>query len=317
MARSDSTENASRRSATVDDVDDVDDVDVLVVATTRRWIADDLRHGAGGRVDVVLEHGFDLPVITGPAAWWVPAEHAARILRAGGTLDLSAPGPAWLAGVPDDLTGRRVWAGMLADIGDAPPAGFAKPAEAKVDALAARWWDRTDDFASAARDAGLGDDAWVQVSDRRLDIVEEHRCYVGAGTVMTTSPYLTADGSTYEPGWESDPAFSHDAARAFAQGAVDALGQDQPPSYVLDVALLTDGTWVVVEANPAWCAGFYGCDLGAVVDVIVDASATPTETGPDGSRHGRWAWRPDPVLIGAAARRTLLTPYVPAWQRVG
>lgn len=291
--------------------------EVLVAATIRAWVAEELRAGAAGRIEVRHDFGLDLPVIATTTAWWTPAEHAARLLRAGAGLELSAPGPAWLSRVPEELSGRPVWSGTLSQLGEAPRAGYAKAAEAKVEGLPAAWWDDTGDFAAAAAAAGLGPDAWVQVSPRLLSIAEEHRCYVAEGEVVATSPYLLADGSTYEEGWEARADLDHAGARGFASEATAALGADQPPAYVLDVARLDDGSWVVLEANPAWCSGFYGCELGAVVEVVVASSVTPAPGGPvRASLHGAWAWRPDPVLVAYAEGRALLRPYEPAWARI-
>jgi hypothetical protein len=181
-----------------------------------------------------------------------------------------------------------------------------KPAEAKVPRLPARWCTR-DDFLATARSAGFPADGQVQVSPVRLDLAEEHRCFVLEGAVVTSSPYLLASGATYEEGWEASADFDHVSARAFAQEVVDEMGNDQPHGYTLDVGLTTSGQWVVIEANPAWCSGTYGCKLEAVVDVVVEASATPTSfVGP--SRHGHFVWRPDPYLISFAETRPLLTP---------
>jgi hypothetical protein len=284
----------------------VDDIDELIACSRVRWIADDLTAGAAGRVPVRHDTGFDLVDVAGTAAWWVPAEHAAKLRHGGVHLELSAPGARWLADVPAELTGRTVWAGRLADIATAPTAGFAKPAEAKLERLPARWWGDTGEFAAAASAAGMDGSSWVQISDRYLDLVEEHRCYVLDSTVLTTSPYLVANGDTYEPGWEHDPRFAHRDAGRFARHVVAELGEDQPVAYTLDVALCADGTWVVVEANPAWCSGFYGCDLTQVVDTIIAASV---------GEHGRWTWTPEPAFVTAAQRRPLRR-WIPANERL-
>ena len=286
--------------------------DLMIVCSLRRWVADDMRTGAGGRFPVCHDFGFDLPSLpkTGTVAWWAPTEHAARLLRAGVPLDLSAPGPEWLAGLSEAVTGRPVWAGRLSELDLAPEEGWMKPAEAKVPGLPATWYSR-DAFRTAAVEAGFPDDGWVQVSPVRLELTEEHRCFVLDGEVLTSSPYLAADGSTYAEGWETSDDFDHRSAQGFAQEVVDSLGDDQPSSYVLDVAKTVADGWVVVEANPAWCSGTYGCNLHAVVDVVAGSSAAPVgETAP--SRHGRHRWQPDAYLTALANKQRLLAPrYAP------
>lgn len=296
--------------------------DVLRVSSMRHWVANDLRVGAAGRFPVLADMGLDVPVVEGSVAWWAPAEHVARLAVAGVHLDLAAPGPRWLADLDVSLTGRVVWAGRLADIADAPRSGWAKPAEAKVEALPARWWDAIADFAEAAAAAGVSGDAWVQVCPTDLDIVEEHRCFVAYGHVVASSPYLLADGSTYEPGWEDREDLATSAARTFATEVVAALGDNQPVAYTLDVARSASGRFVVLEGNPAWCSGFYGAALDAVVDAVVASSWTPQVASdvPVGerctSRHGRFAWVPDAVLVQRAARLPILAPFTPSWSRI-
>ena len=286
---------------------------VLIVCSQRRWVADDMVNGADGRYPVRWDMGLDLPC-AGPdlAAWWAPTEHAGRLLRAGAHLDLSAPGPSWLARVPAGLTGRPVWAGRLSDLAAAPRRGWAKPAEAKVPGLGAAWYESTDEFAAKARAAGFPTAGWVQVSPLRLELAEEHRCYVLAGAVLTSSPYLLAGGSSYEEGWEHRADLQHASARGFAQDVVDEMGEDQPSAYTLDVGRTVEGTWVVIEANPAWCSGTYGCELTAVADTVVESSASPP-AALGSSRHGRFAWAPDPYVVSFAASRPLLQP----WPRPG
>ena len=286
---------------------DVTCPDLLVVCSVRRWVADDLEAGVASRYPVRWDIGLDLPDVAGAerVAWWAPTEHAARLLRAGARLDLSAPGPEWLARVPEALAGRPIWAGRLAQIDDAPASGWMKPAEAKVPGLPARWYDSREEFETLAQRAGFPASGWAQVSPVRLDLAEEHRCYVLDRTVLTSSPYLLADGSTYDEGWERRGDLAHGAARAFAQVVVDEMGDDQPGGYTLDVGITANGRWAVIEANPAWCSGTYGCELSAVADTVAQSSMSWTGC-PGSSRHELFAWRPDPYVVNFAESRPVL-----------
>jgi hypothetical protein len=40
----------------------------------------------------------------------------------------------------------------------------------------------------------------------------------------------------------------------------------------VDVGLIEDQGWAVVEQNAAWGAGIYGCNADAVLDVLYAAS---------------------------------------------
>lgn len=275
--------------------------DLLVVASTRRWVADDL--AAGCPVPVVHDLGLDAPELPGHLrpAWWTPTEHAAALLRAGIPFTAASPGPTWLSGVGVELTGRPVWSGPLAAIDEAPRAGWCKPAEAKVAALPAAWWDDTTVFAAAATAAGLPGESLVQVSPTRLRLGEEHRFVVLDGQVVTGSWYLTPAG-TWDP--DASPPVDAPSAAAFAADAVRELGPAQPGSYILDVGFCTDaGRWLLIEANPVWSSAMYGCRPGPFADAVLAAFTAP----------GPWAWSPDPWLRQRAARRAPLRPCRPLW----
>lgn len=289
-------------------------VDRLIVSSRLRWLADDFRLGAGP-VPVVADLGLDVPTVPdGTNAWWTPAGHAARLVRAGVHLDFAAPGPAWLDSVPAaalQRTVRTVRLDELAGRAQEVRGGFIKVAEAKVPELPAGWWDGAAEFVTAARAAGVPPSSFVQISDRLLDINVEYRCFVAYGTVVAVSAYRDADGSTWEPEWADRHDFDTADACRFAGGV--AGGVAGPDGYVIDVASLVDGTWAVIEANPAWCSGTYGADMSGVFEAVVAASATTTPPCmvdlACGSRHGRWAWQPDPFLVADAARLPLLQPW--------
>jgi len=277
--------------------------DVLVVASIRRWVADDFQEPArAAGIPVVHSFGLDVPDLSAyrHPAWWTPTEHAARLLRAGVPLPLLATGPAWLSGVPSDLLGRDVWSGTLSDLAAAPlTRGWCKPAEAKVAKLPAAWWDATSEFASAARAAGLPETSWVQVSPTRLQLAVEYRTYVLGGQVVAVSPYLLADGTTWFPGLEDRAGLPTRDAAAFAAEAATRIGDRQPPAYVLDVGLTTAGRWVVVEGNPAWSAAAYGCAMPRVLEAVLTAAD-------HAGLYRDWHWRPDPWLVQRSERARLL-----------
>lgn len=286
-------------------------VQQLVVCARPRWVAEDLAGGLPADVAVWQEYGLGVPEVdlVKPTAWWTPAAFAARMARAGVDLDLSAPGPSWIAGLPACFTKRHVWVGRLRDVGGAPKHGFAKPAEAKVAGLEAGWWEDISDFVAAASSARVPEDGWVQITETRLTLAEEHRCFVLDGVVLTTSPYLDRNGHTYELGMETSASFAHKKARRFAQEAVDSLGpRGCPDAFVVDVGLDETRGWVVIEANPAWCSGAYGCDMVAVAETVIASSLTvPCRSS---TRHGEWFYRPDAALTAQAERMVPLRPAV-------
>jgi hypothetical protein len=77
-----------------------------------------------------------------------------------------------------------------------------------------------------------------------------------------------------------------------------------PPAIVLDVARVRGGGWVVIEVNPCWASGVYGCDPEAVLEVIRRA-CVPRARLTDDDR--RWLRAPGTVTPA----KTSLSPHGP------
>lgn len=100
----------------------------------------------------------------------------------------------------------------------------------------------------------------------------EYRCFVYDRSIATICPYLRygkviADhddtlGST---------ADELKAATAFAKSVLDCDDVDCPPAFVLDVGLISDRGWAVVEFNECWASGIYTCDPERVLETLVRA----------------------------------------------
>jgi hypothetical protein len=54
-----------------------------------------------------------------------------------------------------------------------------------------------------------------------------------------------------------------------------------PPAFVVDVGLIEDRGWAVVEFNPAWCSGLLGADPAAVLSVLERACRKACELPPN------------------------------------
>lgn len=265
--------------------------------------------------------GLDIPqAASSTDAWWCPTEWAARaipVLADHGTdMPLMAPPTGMICTQPwQPWVARTMGFCPLGEVGTAaaPPGSWWKPAEFKVEQLPAASYPDAEAFLAAATRAGLQPDSTVLWSAPLLSeraIIEEHRTFVLHGRVHTTSPYLVnstltsgeAQTATWSPEMSAEvPSGRSRAAAAFADRALDAVtaaGVDLPAAFVLDVALLRDGSWVVLEANPAWSAAAYGCDLAAVLDVVLAAADSRWL-----SEHPTHRWRPDPHLVRRTAQQ--------------
>ncbi|MFD7256097.1 ATP-grasp domain-containing protein [Streptomyces sp. NPDC059874] len=194
--------------------------------------------------------------------------------RVAGELDVAAlqPPADWLARLPVALTGRRVEAVTLAQARRLRRPAFVKPPTDKL--FPARI--HPDGSRLPGPDA-FDDDLPVLVSDIvRFD--REYRLFVLDGAVHV--------GSRYSVGPRLDPArLAQDPyaaeVRAFAAELLAAADGSLPSAAVVDVGLLDEGGWAVVEANPAWASGGYACDPGKVLDVVLRAAGPKAETAPE------------------------------------
>jgi hypothetical protein len=89
----------------------------------------------------------------------------------------------------------------------------------------------------------------------------EFRCFIAGRRCLTLSPYarngalaLANDGS-----WPSSDA-ELSGASDFLQGLLSCAEVELPPAVAIDLGMIAGRGWAVVEANPCWGAGIYGCD---------------------------------------------------------
>lgn len=266
-------------------------MNTLHVVTHRRWIADDFSAALIG-TDIQVRHsfGFDLPDFRPGDAVWAPMEWLARARlaldnSAESVLPLIDPGPKFLTRMPDHTLGRSVDVTSFASVaaGAGPEVGFFKPANIKVEGLPAAWCTR-EEFIDTARSVGLHSHTDIMFTPHRLDIVEEHRCFILGHQVVTSSPYVIGDAI-----WHPEMTSAHTAAaeRFANQALIDlAAHSDTPFAFVLDVALTAGDNWVVLETNPTWSSAQYGADLAVVTECLFAANQVDP----------MWMWRPGPHL---------------------
>ncbi|MFB7473557.1 ATP-grasp domain-containing protein [Kitasatospora sp. NPDC056184] len=171
------------------------------------------------------------------------------------------PPADWLTALPAELLGRRVECTTLAEARRLRRPAFLKPPVDKL--FPARV--HPDGSGLPGPDA-LDDDTLVLVSDI-VAFASEYRLFVLDGEVRTASRYAVAGALAVSP--EVGPDVLAFAADVLAAGGL-------PSAAVVDVGRIADGSWAVVEANPAWASGGYACDPDQVLDVVLRA-AGPAE----------------------------------------
>lgn len=273
----------------------------FIVVSYASWVASDFEPTIdSSKWKLIRDYGFDIPQHLDSyesVAWWMNAQHAARLQRAGVAMGLTAPGADWLPTVPQELTKRPVFSSELPEFLSLPShyECWVKPSEAKIDGFEAGW--RTvEDVAHIVIEHNIPLDSSVQWTDTLIDINHEYRFYVLDGEIITGSQYLV-DDITYYDGAE---ATYLDEATEYARYTADSLGINQPDAYTLDVGKnMETGEWLMIEGNPAWCSGIYGSDPAKALQVIERSCYNQ-------SADNSFLWLPDAYLSNKAARKILL-----------
>ena len=97
----------------------------------------------------------------------------------------------------------------------------------------------------------------------------EFRCFIRERQLISLSPYFrngqlcqAEDGS-----WPATEDERHHATRFINALLADPLVK-LPPAVVIDIGIIANVGWAVIEANPAWGSGIYGCDPDLVLAVL-------------------------------------------------
>ena len=258
----------------------------IVMAETSRF-ASRLLPGAGNR-DFFLSYGAAVPDVSeyDLVSYWSAGGYSARLRRIGLAGGFTAPGQAWLSTVDPEFTGRQIVTGGVSEMPENTVL-FGKPAEAKIDAMIAGKYTASDVRLIMERE-NVPANTLFQWTESLWSINHEHRFYVCEGEIRTGSPYLI-DGIVYH-----DEILSprYDEALRAAKSTVLALGSNQPVAYTLDMGMdEVTGRWIIIEANPAWSSGIYGCDPVEVINVLDVACNTADD---------RWRWEPAEYLVEKA-----------------
>jgi len=106
----------------------------------------------------------------------------------------------------------------------------------------------------------------------------EFRCFVLERRVTDFSPYARQGelAQAVDGGWPFSDV-EREGVLAFSQELCADSDVPLPPAVALDVGVIQGRGWAVVEANPVWGSGIYGCDPSQVLPVLRRACvARPT-----------------------------------------
>lgn len=172
----------------------------------------------------------------------------------------------WLTTLPHKYLSRDISIMTLAEAREMKQRAFVKPADGKI-------FDPK--VYQTGSDLPADDQVDLDIGVLRSEVVDfrlEVRCFIRGRAVVTQSPYwrndeLAIDTHSNWPFLESEES----AALTFVQQILDDERIAIPPACTIDVGKLPDDSWAIIESNPAWGAGLYGCDPKEVLLSIGDA----------------------------------------------
>lgn len=182
------------------------------------------------------------------------------------SLHLLEPPFDWLATLPVSYSKRRVSATTLDEARRVADAAFIKPADDKC--FSARVYSSGAELRDTEH---LPAETPVLVSEP-VGWEVEYRGFIRHNDLQTLSPYFRSGTltQTEDGDW---PAVEEEVKEA-RDFYTDLLGDSEvklPPGVVVDIGKIRGRGWAVVEANPAWSSGIYGCDPSRVLPVIESA----------------------------------------------
>lgn len=109
---------------------------------------------------------------------------------------------------------------------------------------------------------GLNPSTILMVSSAQI-IKSEYRFVVGNGKILAGSQYMDGPNIKFSPQYPTE-------LRDFAQKVVSEIpdGIFQDPFYTIDVAIMEDGDFKVVEINSLFTADWYSCDACIIINEI-------------------------------------------------
>jgi hypothetical protein len=179
-------------------------------------------------------------------------------------LKLLEPAVDWLPRLPEEYRKRDVTLSTLKDARLLKSRAFIKPPNDK--SFPARVYLGTE------LPTEYEDDTPVLISDV-VSWVKEFRCFVLDRRLMAISIYLRNGELQRECGFAAADAELAEAERMVERVLADER-VDLPRAAVIDVGVIAERGWAVVEQNAAWGSGIYGCDPAQVLEVLRHA-ATP------------------------------------------
>jgi hypothetical protein len=173
-------------------------------------------------------------------------------------LRLLEPPDDWLPRLPNKYRRRAVTLSTFAEARTLSTQAFIKPPNSK--SFPARV------YTGGELPDGYAADSPVLVQEV-VKWEKEFRCFVLDRQLRTLSVYLR-NGELQRATDYAMPDDESAEVSAFVNRVLADERVDLPRTAVLDVGVIADRGWAVVEQNAAWGSGLYGCDPAEVLGVL-------------------------------------------------
>jgi ATP-grasp domain, R2K clade family 2 len=163
----------------------------------------------------------------------------------------------WMVNLPRKFSGREIaltTAGEAKELLKETGSLFIKPPNDK--SFAAKIYKELPDY--------VDDNVPVLVQEV-VTWEKEFRCFCLDGKVLAISIYWKDGQSMKCEDWFSTPQETEEA-RTFTETVINEI--ESPKAVVVDVGVIKDKGWAVIELNAAWGSGVYGCDPVGALKVI-------------------------------------------------
>ena len=200
-------------------------------------------------------------------AFFYTAPHVFDLASQLGRKMIGCP-PDWTINLPQELLHRDLRQMTLAEALQLGGKNFVKHALSK--AFPAAIYE-TQELAEAT--GKIHPAALVHVGEP-VRWINEFRCFILNRRVLTVSPYvyhgtIAADYDSFPEVPDTELQLVHE----FAESILQRPDVSSPPAFVLDVGLIAERGWAVVECNECWAAGIYACDPKLVLQALVQGNA--------------------------------------------
>jgi len=170
-----------------------------------------------------------------------------------------------LSRLPLEFRLRLVEYSRFGDLGRLKTRTFVKPADALNKSFDAGIYGSARDIRLAQ---AVDPDSPVLLAEP-VEWSAEYRCFIREGVITAWSPYISFGRPAWKPFAEGTLAPQvPENLQAFCERLFSRSGVTFPPAFVMDIGLIDDRGWGVVEFNPAWCSGVLGADPRKVLAVL-------------------------------------------------